>query len=449
MNRKLKLTLIILLIVLVSIISFVGLFVQNTKFMDNILPDYKLGMDLYGHRAISVAVSDQKETVYYDDEGKEVSADTEGATEKEVPVNSEESLTQENYLKTRKLVEERFADLNASDYIIRMNENNGLITVYLPEDDMTDLTAQYIYSKGEFTIENEDGQVLMDNSNLKDVKVGYATNTTGTSVYLSFEFNDDAVEKLKEISNTYVESEDEEGNDTSKQVIIKVDGSTLIQTTFEEEIANGVLPLTLGTATDNETLNQYIESASNIAILLNNGPLPLEYNVEQNRFIKSDITMDTLKIPAIVAIAILIIALLFLCVKYKKLGVLSALAFVGYLAVVLIIIRATGLVLTIEGICAIIVSAILGFAFMVYLAHILSKQEKELVQYRKAYKKSMLSMLMVLIPALIIGIVLVFASWLPAYSFGAIMFWSILIMLLYNASITRILLLNSIKENRV
>ena len=448
MNRRLKLTLVILLIVLVSIISFVGLFIQNTKFMDNLLPDYRLGMDLYGHRAISVGVSDQTETVYYDEDGNEVSSDTEGATSEEVPVNSEESLTKENYLKTKELVEKRFKDLNASEYIIRMNENNGDLTVYLPEDDMTDITSQFMYSKGEFTVEDEDGQVLMDNSNLKDVRVGYSTGTTGTSVYLSFEFNEDSVEKLKEISNTYVESEDEEGNDTSKQVLLKVDGSTLIQTTFDEEISNGVLPLTLGTATDNETLNQYIESASNIAILVNNGPLPLEYTVEQNRFIKSDITLESLKIPAIVAGAILVIALLFLCIKYKKLGVLSAIAFIGYLAVVLIVIRVTSLVLTVEGMCGVVIATILGFALMVYLVHMLSKQEKEKVQYRKTYNKSMLSMFMSLIPTLVIGIVLVFASWLPAYSFGTIIFWSILILLLYNASITRVLLLNSIEEKK-
>lgn len=448
MNRRLKLTLVILLIVLVSIISFVGLFIQNTKFMDNLLPDYRLGMDLYGHRAISVEVSDQTETVYYDEDGNEVSSDTEGATSEEVPVNSEESLTKENYLKAKELVEKRFEDLNASEYIIRMNENNGDLTVYLPEDDMTDITSQFMYSKGEFTVEDEDGQVLMDNSNLKDVRVGYSTGTTGTSVYLSFEFNEDSVEKLKEISNTYVESEDEEGNDTSKQVLLKVDGSTLIQTTFDEEISNGVLPLTLGTATDNETLNQYIESASNIAILVNNGPLPLEYTVEQNRFIKSDITLESLKIPAIVAGAILVIALLFLCIKYKKLGVLSAIAFIGYLAVVLIVIRVTSLVLTVEGMCGVVIATILGFAFMVYLVHMLSKQEKEKVQYRKTYNKSMLSMFMSLIPTLVIGIVLVFASWLPAYSFGTIIFWSILILLLYNASITRVLLLNSIEEKK-
>ena len=54
MERRLKIILITLLIVLLAIISFVGLFVQNTKFMDNLIPEYQLGMDLEGYRAITL-----------------------------------------------------------------------------------------------------------------------------------------------------------------------------------------------------------------------------------------------------------------------------------------------------------------------------------------------------------------------------------------------------------
>ena len=168
--------------------------------MENLLPEYKLGMDLYGHRAISVGVSDKTETVYYDENGNEVSSDTKGATKKEVPVNSEELLIKDNYFKTKELIENRFENLNTSEYIIRMNENNGDLTIYLPEDDMTDTTSQFIYSRGQFTVEDENGQVLMDNSNLKNVKVGYSTNTTGTSVYLSIEFTKEGKAKLEQIS---------------------------------------------------------------------------------------------------------------------------------------------------------------------------------------------------------------------------------------------------------
>ena len=318
MNRKLKITFITLLIVLLALISFVGLFVQDTKFMKNILPEYKLGMDLEGHRAVTINVSDDTETVYYDADGNEVEEEAEGGTSEEVPVNSEENLTKENYEKTKQIIENRLKDLAISEYLIRLNEDNGSITVQMPEDDMTDIASQFLYSIGRFTIEDEDGQVLMDNSNLEMVQVGYTTSTSGTTIYLAFTFNDDSVEKLKEITNTYVESTDEEGNDTSKQVSIKVDDTSLIDTTFDSEISNGVLQLTLGTSTDSEMINAYLQQATNIAILLNNGNLPITYTIEQNRFIKSDLNLENAIVPAIIIGVILVIAFLFLIIRYKK-----------------------------------------------------------------------------------------------------------------------------------
>ena len=446
MNRRLKRTLITLLIILLSIISFVGLFVQDTKFMKNILPEYQLGMDLEGYRAVTIAVNEGTETIYYDADGNQVSAEVEGGTSEEVPVNSEEVITAENFQETKQIIENRLGDLSISEYLLRLNEENGTITVQLPEDSMTDIAAQFLYTVGEFTIEDEDGQVLLDNSNLENVQVGYNTTTSGTAIYLSFNFKDDSIEKLKEISNTYVASTDEEGNDTSKEVSINIDGSPLVQTSFDEEITNGTLMLTLGTSTDNDTLNTYLEQASNIAILLNNGKLPIEYTVEQNRFVKSDITLDDAIVPAIVLGVLLVVAFIFLIVKYKKLGLLAIISYIGYMAVFLLIVRYTNLVITMEGICGIVITAILNYILLVYLLQTLSKTEKNVVEYKEVYNKSMMSMLFVLIPTIIIGIVLCFATWLPVYSFGTIIFWGVLIMAIYNAIVTRILFLNSIKE---
>lgn len=452
MDRRLKIILATLIIILVSIISFVGLFVQDTKFMKNILPEYKLGMDLAGYRAISIKVSDEKETIYYDKDGNKVDTEAEDGSKEEVPVNSEDILNIENYEKTKNVIENRLKSLNISEYLIRLNESDGTITVQIPEDDMTDTAIQFLYTKGVFTIEDEDGNVLLDNSNLESVQVGYSnsssTTATGTTVYLNFNFKDDSIEKLKEISNTYVESEDEEGNDTSKKVSINIDDSPLIETSFSEELANGVLSLTMGTSTDNETLNSYLQQASNIAILLNDGTIPIEYTVDQNRYIKSDLSMDNLLIPAIVIGAVILVALLFLIIKYKKLGLLSAISYIGYIALFMILIRYANVVLTIEGIFGIGIAIVINYIVLVYILNNLRKIEKNIVEYKKEYNKSILSVILVLVPSIIIGIVLCFSTWLPAYSFGTVIFWGILLIGIYNAVVTRFLLLNSINTKK-
>ena len=446
MNRRLKIVFITLLIILLSIISFVGLYIQNTKSMDNILPEYILGMDLRGHRAITLEVSDATETIYYDKEGNVVDEEAEDGTSKEVPVNDETALTHENYLKTKEIVEKRLSDLAITEYLIRLNEENGTLTVELPEDSMTDVASQFLYSRGEFTIEDEDGQVLLDNSNLERVQVGYNQRTTGYEVYLRFEFNDNSIEKLKEMSNTYVSSTDEEGNDTSKNIIVQIDGSQLASTTFDEEITNGVWKYTIGTSSNTNTINSYLNQATNIALLLNSGAFPVEYTITQNRFIRSDLTIEDMFIPAIIVGVICVILFIFMIIRYRKLGLLAVISYIGYMAVLLLIIRFTNLIITLDGICGILILAILDFVLLIYLLEMLKKTDKNMLDYKKTFEKSFISILLVLIPTLIIGIVLCFSAWLPAYSFGTIIFWGIFIMGIYNIVITKILFLNSIKE---
>lgn len=445
MNRRLTIALITLLIILLSIISFAGLFVQDTKFMKNLVPEYELGMDLEGYRAITVAVSDEKETIYYDAEGNVVTTEAEDGKSEEVPVNNEEDLTKENYEKAKDLIKARLKDLEIKEYLVRLDEESGSVTVQLPEDSMTDIASQFLTTTGEFTIEDaETGEVLLDNSNIKEAKVGYASASTGTSVYLSIEFNKDSKEKLREISTTYVTTTNEEGEETEKQVELKMDGSTMLSTSFADELADGILPINMGTATDNTTLNTYMQQASNIAILINNGPLPLEYESDQNRFIQSDLSLEDAIVPGIVLAVILVIGFIVLIIKYKKLGLAAIVSFIGYVAIVLLALRIFNIVITLEGICAIVASMLLNYILLAYLLNTLSKADT--AEWKTAFNKAILSIIFVLVPVLIIGIVLCFAAWMPTFSFGTVTFWAILIMILYNISITKVLVLNSVKK---
>ena len=249
------------------------------------------------------------------------------------------------------------------------------------------------------------------------------TLSTGTAVYLSFEFNKDSVEKLREISTTYVTTKDEDGEKTEKKVTLSIDGSTLLTTTFDEEITNGVIPINLGTSTDSSTISSYMGQARNIALLVNDGPLPLEYTVDQNRFVKSDITLESAMVPAIILAVILVIGFIVLIIKYRKLGLFAIISYIGYMAILLLAVRIFNLVVTLEGICGIVIAMVLNYILLVYLLHTLKHTEKDLAQYKIAYNKAMISMALVLIPTLIIGIVLCFAAWNPAYSFGTIIFW--------------------------
>ena len=444
-SRKLKVILIILFIVLISLISFGGIFVPKAKNYENILPEYLLGMDLSGARHITLTVSDETEDVIYDKDGNVVSEEGDDTTKKSEPVNSKDALTKENYEKSKKIVEERLDLIGVPEYTLRFDEENGKIGIDLVENSNTDMVIQYLYTKGEFTVEDEDGNVLLNNQNIEKAQVGYSTTTAGTSVYLSMHLNKEGAEKLKEMSTTYVKTTDEEGNDTTKNVVFKLDGMELISTYFEEEISSGVLQLSVGQAsTDGETIQSYLMEASNLAVILNSGNMPLEYELSENRYVKSDITLNTFVIPSIIVLAIVVIGLIYLMIRYKKYGIISSVLFIGYVAILLLVLRFANVVLTLEGLIGIIIAMVLNYVFTILLLKSITTDED--IEINRKFNQAMIKAIIVIIPATIIAIVLCFAQWLPIYSFGMVMFWGIIIMLLYNYIFTKFLLVNITKN---
>ena len=192
LNKKLTVILIILLILLISMISFVGIYVQNKNKMQSVVAPYTFAMDMDGARKIVLEVDDTVNTIYYDKDGNKVEEKAEDGTEEEVPVNKPENLTKENYILAKKIIENRLKDAGVDSYLIRLDENSGKIVVELPENNNTDSMISFLYTVGNFTLEDEEGQVLLDKSNLQEVKVGYGATTAGTNVYLQLIFKEDA-----------------------------------------------------------------------------------------------------------------------------------------------------------------------------------------------------------------------------------------------------------------
>ena len=244
-KQKLKVVFIILLIILISLISFGGIFIQQTKFVENIIPEYQLGMDLTGSRVIRLAVSEATNTVIYDKDGKVVKEEGEDTTTKQEPVNPKDLLTEENYQRAKEIFEERLKLMGVTDYTVRFDETTGKTTIQLPENADTDIVTQYTAIKGIFEVVDENENVLLSNSHLEKAE-GTATRTEdGAVVYLMMQFNKEGTEILKNITNTFVKTVDDEGKEQTKTVTFKIDDSVLLNTYFEQEIANGIIQLSI------------------------------------------------------------------------------------------------------------------------------------------------------------------------------------------------------------
>lgn len=455
-NKTLKLLgkiSVVVIILLLSLISFAGIYVKDKNAMKNVIPEYKLGTDLYGARNILVKVDDSTTTKKYDSNGNlvENSSDkdenNENITEVEEKVNPDELRTAENYETVKNIIEARLKYMNVEDYLLRFDESTGNISLEVPENSSTDYIAQYTITKGEFKIvDNDTSEVLLSNADLKEAKVQYSTSTSGTTVYLTIEFNKDAVEKLKNISNTYISSTDAEGKTTTKKIKMTLDDSTIISTYFQEEISTGIIQLSMGTSTNTSEIQSNIQSASNMAVLLNTDPMPLTYKMETNRFVYSDITAETLKIVIVGLCIVALIMAICMVIKFKKNGLMGVIADIGFTAVLLLAIRYGNVEISLAGIFAIAIAVIVEYIVTGLILNEYSKKcEKEILI--KNIKHLMGRIAICLVPFVVMAVTFALISWEEIASIGMILFWAIIIMIIYNTLMLVLKIFESNNEN--
>lgn len=447
-NKKLKAITLILVIVLITILSFLGVYNVTAVYGDNLVKNYNVGMDLKNKRLLRLKVDDNVNEVFYDAEGnKQEQQNAEGTyTSVQEPVNSQEVLNKENYKKALKVIENRLNSMEAEEYKLRFNEENGTIELEMIDNELTNYIIESIRVPGEFKIiDSETEEVLIDSSLVKKSGVLYSSaNSSSTTVYLDIEFNKEGSKKLEELSKTYVKTteqvvdENGQSNDKTveKKVTVKIDDSTIISTSFGETLTSGHLYISVGQGTtNNEELRNYALQASIYASIIENGTVPVVYTIEQNRVIVSNMNKNIIPIVAIVA---LVIEAIVLIVVFKLKGIIAAILQIGYVSLLLLVLKYTNVYISLEGLFGIVVIGILNMMFIYKIVSAVKNGENTV----KAINENLVKFINVSIPALIVVIIFCFAKLLEINSFGMVMFWGYVVSLLYNIVFTKTILKN-------
>lgn len=456
LERKLKIALIILVMLLVIVVGFGGVYVKKLVSYNNILPDYNLGLKLKGSRVTILKVGDHTHEVIYDAEGNVVEKIPEGADEssyrkEQVPENSEESKTKENYKKSKNIMTGRLKSLGVSNYEVRLDEETGNIFVELADTQNTDTVLSELLASGKFEIvDTNDKTVLMTNDDIKSASVLYNTDTSGIMVYLDIKFNNEGKKKIRQISKDYVETEAEEGTDeeaNKKTITMKINEEDFLSTGFHDEITNGELTVTIGSATTNsDSISQYVQQAQYYAALLSNGEMPLEYEVETSDYIKS-IYADSINqyiLLGIIAVIVLI-SLVYMIIRYKKLGLLSSIIYIATVALLLIIIRYTNTEVTLDTIIFSVVLAVMNTYINCKVLNNIDKDDSKEDRKGKIYN-SYLKVIDLLIITLITSVVFTYNSSSAISSIGTLLFWGIIGIALMNVLFTRTILIEEAKK---
>ena len=171
-------------------------------------------------------------------------------------------------------------------------------------------------------------------------------------------------------------------------------------------------------------------------MLINSGKYPVIYDTYSNRYIYDDINSNTVLYIALAIIAILLVTLIVITIKYRLKGLLSSFSIIGFIAVLLLLLRYTNILITIETIGAIIITIIINIVINIAILNKVQKINSVNEAVNNTYKEIFLK----LIPVMIISIVFCFSGWTNLNNFGMAMFWGFVLIPIYNIIITKTLL---------
>ncbi len=436
-----------------------GVYSKKVNSYESVLPDYTLATELSGKRVTHFKINDGTEEKIYDNEGKEVTSIPEGANEEdyrreEIKINPDENLTKENYKKAKEILQGRLKTLGVADYAVRLNEDTGDVIIELPDNIITDTILQYLLCKGDFSMQDSESKAeLMKKSDIKSASVVYGNGQTGeVTVYLSIKFNKEGTQKLAEISKEYIKVEEEHEHnevenettetvsDNQKKVSMIMEGTTFRTTYFGEEMKNGELTIAIGSGTDNQTVYEYATQAQVYAMLLNNGEMPVEYNVENSEYIASNVNKTSLYIAIGVVLGIAVILIIYLIAKYKTNGIIASISFIASIALLLLMIRYTNTTVSIGGLAAMLSLIVFDAYFIIrILNNIKENSSEENVKF--ITYATYLQRFDVILVFLIIAVVFTFMPEVQVFSIGMTLFYGIISLIISNLLLMRNMLI--------
>lgn len=473
--KSIKVICVILIVFLVSVVAFGGIYFKDKGVWNNVVKEFKLGMELKGHRELHYVLDDSEEEkeIYVDSDGNykgevikenedetstsETTDEASGTddntdnndnadnnnsdnTEEEnkseenseyktetrtIKANEDNDININNFEKSKKIIQKRLETISSYEYNIRQDMVTGEIVVELPDDDNLQVAESLISAIGKFEIiDSQTGLLLLDNSDITKVTAVGGVIDNQYQSYLQVEFTKEGKDIIKNISNQYKKVNSEDENTTQKTISIQIDGQVVSRTYFSEELTEGILQIPMGEATTNS--EEYLETAENInriSYILNNEKLPLEYELSSDNFIKSTLIEEYMLVALITSLVIIFICIVYLVIKYRLNGLYTSILNIGYIALLTLLIRYTNVIVTLNSLIAFVLSIAINYIFSINVL----KELKNNSSKKSALANTMKKLYLLIIPVCIIAIVFTLMSSTVISSIGMTLFWGLIL----------------------
>lgn len=429
--KTIKLILIILICILIMMVGYVGIFKKACNAYKNILPTYKFASDIKGATILEFEVDDSKQTIYYDKEGNKVDSSTiteeneKDYTKVEEPVNSTESLNNENYKKVIEIMKKRLEFLKADQYRLDLDNNSGKIILTF-EDEYEDDIKSFLPMEGKLQlVDTNSSDVILDYTDFTAVETTYAAKDDGSyDIYLSLKLNNSGLEKYNKFDNyknASVEKDDDE-TDTTNKFKISFDGEELYELEYNSyTLAGKTLRITTSfNVTSNSTIQSKMNMNTVVSKLSTIGKLPVVYKLSAQEYVNSIVPQEAIN-KIIIGLAILcVISSIYFIIRYRVNGILSVITFITNIALFLIVIRLTKIEVSLNGFAGMLGLIVLNAILVNNILKCIKEEDKSFSENIKSgYMKSIDA----LVISLILFMIFSFASMTTISSMGLVFFW--------------------------
>lgn len=233
--------------------------------------------------------------------------------------NIEKSNLDSDYRKdvdtTKQIIEDFFSSRNQSVKVSRIGDTKLQVEVNTIDQAETMLNRIGTYMQLNFRGSSGGDKEILG-TEIESISVERNTSQGGYGAY--FKFNEDATDKLKTLTNTIV------SNGESLYIYGGEDGETEIQTiSISQAITDGALFLT-------GEMNSYEESQNYVSQFIN-GILPVKLTLESSSYVYlTTASMENGVIISAIALALLVVgSIVYISLKYRHLGLVTAMSLVS------------------------------------------------------------------------------------------------------------------------
>ena len=219
-------------------------------------------------------------------------------------------------------------------------QGDDRILVEIPDVDDPEQVAEIIGTPAHLEFRDPNGNVVFEGKDIKSAGAQW-TDDTNTKAGVGFVLNSEASEAFAKATSEFL----------GQSISIYLDDELISAPTVNQVITGGQGIIT---SSASETMEESVEWANNLAMLIQSGALPLDIEEVETRAISATLGFEAIDGALLAGIIGLAIILLFMLVMYRLPGVAADLALLIYVLIVFYVMAIIGVQLTLQGVAGIL-----------------------------------------------------------------------------------------------